>query len=99
MKKIILILISAFLLGVFSQNLYHSMVTGLNPIMVVILALILVSCFILEIIYLNKNTVKKNIIFLAIVMNLLFIGGFIYLDNQQIQGKSKNYFSFTSFTT
>ncbi len=94
MKKLILILISGLLLGIFGKNLHHSFVTGLNPIIAIILFLILSYYFRFEIISLYRNSVKKSINFLAIIINLLFFGGFIYLDVQQIQMKSKNYFSF-----
>jgi hypothetical protein len=80
MKKIIQILISGFLFGVFAKNLYHSIVTGLNPAIAIILTLILVSCFIFEIGYLHKKLVKKSIVFLVIIINLLFIGGSVCLD-------------------
>jgi hypothetical protein len=75
------------------------MVTGLSPVIAIILAIILVCCFIFEISYLHKKSLKKSIFFLVIIINLLFIGGFFYLDIQQIQGRGQDYFSFTSFTT
>lgn len=84
-------------MGILGKNLYQSFLTGLNPFIIFILLIILASCFLLEIIYLHKNSVKKSVIFLAFVINLLFIGGFIYLDVQQIQGKSRNYFSFIAY--
>jgi hypothetical protein len=97
MKRIIPIFTLGFLLGILGKNLYHSFLTGLNPVIVFILLIILASCFLFEIIYLHKNSVKRSVIFLAFVINSLFIGGFIYLDVQQIQGKNKNYFSFIAY--
>jgi hypothetical protein len=96
MKRIMLIIVYGFVLGIFAENLHHLFVTGVNPVIGIFFLLIFICCFMFEIVYLYKNSVKKYFLFIAIIINFLFIGGLVYLKFNEIEGKNRNYFSFTS---
>jgi hypothetical protein len=87
--KFFLTFVLAFIIGWFAKFIYFSILTGVNPIIAILMLSILIAIFIFELIFLIKKDSTRKTTFFVILINFMSIAICIYLEIEKIKTHRK----------